>query len=42
MLREMHELTGNVEVSFASKMNATLHLDRPIWNSLVRDLPSHG
>ena len=35
VLREMHELTGNVEASFASKMIATLHPDRPIWDSLV-------
>ena len=35
VVREMHELTDNVEASFASKMNATPHLDRPIWNSLV-------
>ena len=34
-LREMHELTGNVEASFTSKMIATLHPDRPIWDSLV-------
>lgn len=31
----MHELTGNVEASFASKMIATLHPDKPIWDSLV-------
>lgn len=35
VLREMHELTGNVEASFTSKMIATLHPDRPIWDSLV-------
>ena len=35
VLREMHGLTGNVEASFASKMVATLHPDRPIWDSLV-------
>ena len=35
VLREMHELTGNVEASFASKMIATLHPDKPIWDSLV-------
>ena len=29
VLREMHELTGNVEASFTSKMIATLHPDRP-------------
>lgn len=31
----MHELTGNVEASFASKMIATPHPERPIWDSLV-------
>lgn len=35
VLREMHELTGNAEASFASKMIATLHPDKPIWDSLV-------
>ena len=35
VLREMNELTGNVEASFTSKMIATLHPDRPIWDSLV-------
>lgn len=35
VLREMHELTGNVEASFTSKMIATLHPDKPIWDSLV-------
>lgn len=30
VLREMHELTGNVEASFTSKIIATLHPDRPI------------
>lgn len=35
VLREMHEFTGNVEASFASKMIATLHPDKPIWDSLV-------
>lgn len=35
VLREMHELTGNVEASFTSKMIATLHPGRPIWDSLV-------
>ncbi len=35
VLREMYELTGNVEASFTSKMIATLHPDRPIWDSLV-------
>ena len=35
VLREMHELTGNVEASFTSKMIATLHPNRPIWDSLV-------
>lgn len=35
VLREMHELTGNVEASFTSKMIATLHPDRPICDSLV-------
>lgn len=35
VLHEMHELTGNVEASFASKMIVTLHLDKPIWDSLV-------
>lgn len=35
VLREMNEFTGNVEASFTSKMIATLHPDRPIWDSLV-------
>lgn len=35
VLREMHELTGNVEASFTSKMIATLHPDKPIWDNLV-------
>ncbi len=35
VLREMHELTGNVEASFTSKMISTLHPDSPIWDSLV-------
>lgn len=35
VLRKMNELTGNVEASFTSKMIATLHPDRPIWDSLV-------
>ena len=35
VLREMHAPTGNVEASFTSKMIATLHPDRPIWDSLV-------
>lgn len=35
VLHEMNELTGNVEASFTSKMIATLHPDRPIWDSLV-------
>ncbi len=35
VLREMHELTGNVEAPFASKMTTTLHPERPIWDSLV-------
>lgn len=35
VLCEMHELTGNVEASFTSKMIATLHPDKPIWDSLV-------
>lgn len=30
VLREIHELTGNVEASFTSKIIATLHPDRPI------------
>lgn len=29
VLREMHELTGNVEASFTSKMIATLRPDKP-------------
>lgn len=35
VLREMYELTGNVEASFTSKMIATLHPDSPIWDNLV-------
>lgn len=35
VLRGMHELTGNVEASFTSKMIATLHPDMPIWDSLM-------
>ncbi len=35
ILREIHERTGNVEASFASKMIATLDPDRPIWDSIV-------
>lgn len=35
VLRGMHELTGNVETSFASKIIAALHPDKPIWDSLV-------
>lgn len=35
VVRALHELTGNVEASFASKMVSTLDPSMPIWDSIV-------
>lgn len=35
ILYRLHELTGQVEASFASKMLATLNPDMPIWDQYV-------
>ena len=35
IIRYMFEKTGNIEASFSSKMLATLHPDKPIWDRYV-------
>lgn len=35
VIRALHERTGNIEASFASKMISTLDPDMPIWDSIV-------
>ena len=35
ILKELFDLTGNVEASFSSKMYATIYPDKPIWDRYV-------